>query len=70
MKAMLAGVFPTRAFSTRYAIKDLSYALEMADDAGLDMAAARLAMTRLQQAVEQGYGEEYHPVVLKVIDPA
>jgi 3-hydroxyisobutyrate dehydrogenase-like beta-hydroxyacid dehydrogenase len=70
MKAMLPGAFPTRAFSTRYAIKDLSYALEMADDASLDLAAARLAMTRLQQAVAQGHGEEYHPVVLKVIDPA
>jgi 3-hydroxyisobutyrate dehydrogenase-like beta-hydroxyacid dehydrogenase len=69
MKAMLPGVFPKRAFSTRYAIKDLSYALEMADEAELDMAAARLAMERLQEAVRQGYGDEYHPVVLRVIDP-
>ena len=41
-KAMLPGVFPERAFSTRYAIKDLSYALEMAEASGLDMAAAKL----------------------------
>ncbi len=69
MKAMLPGVFPERAFSTRYAMKDLSYALEMADAAGLDVAAARLAMVRLKQAEEAGYGEQYHPAVLKVIDP-
>ena len=50
MKAMLPGVFPERAFSTRYAIKDLSYALEMAAAAGLDMAAAKLTMERLKQA--------------------
>ena len=69
LKAMLPGAFPERAFSTRYAIKDLSYALEMADAANLDAAAARLAMTRLKQAEEAGYGDLYHPVVLKVIDP-
>jgi hypothetical protein len=69
MKAMLPGVFPERAFSTRYAIKDLSYALEMADAAGLDMAAAKLTMQRLKQADAAGYGALYHPVVLKVIDP-
>jgi 3-hydroxyisobutyrate dehydrogenase len=69
MKAMLPGVFPERAFSTRYAIKDLSYALEMAEASGLDMAAAKLTMARLKQAEVAGYGEQYHPVVLKVIDP-
>ena len=68
-KSMLPGVFPERAFSTRYAIKDLSYALEMAEASGLDMAAAKLTMQRLKQADEAGYGDQYHPVVLKVIDP-
>jgi hypothetical protein len=69
LKAMLPGVFPERAFSTRYAIKDLSYALEMAEASGLDLAAAKLTMERLRQAEADGYGEQYHPVVLKVIDP-
>jgi len=69
MKAMLPDVFPERAFSTRYAIKDLSYALEMAEASGLDMAAAKLTMERLKQADAAGYGDQYHPVVLKVIDP-
>ena len=62
-------MFPERAFSTRYAMKDLSYALEMAEAAGLDMAAAKLTMERLQAGGAAGYGDEYHPVVLKVIDP-
>jgi 3-hydroxyisobutyrate dehydrogenase len=68
-KSMLPGVFPERAFSTRYAIKDLSYALEMAEASGLDMAAAQLTMQRLKQADAAGYGDQYHPVVLKIIDP-
>jgi 3-hydroxyisobutyrate dehydrogenase len=69
IKSMMPRVFPERAFSTQYAIKDLSYALEMADAAGLDMAAAKLTMERLREAVRQGHGEEYHPVVLQTIDP-
>ncbi len=69
MKAMLPGVFPKQAFSTRYAIKDLSYALDMAAAANLDVPAAELTMKRLKQTADAGYGEQYHPVVLKIIDP-
>jgi 3-hydroxyisobutyrate dehydrogenase len=69
VKAMLPDIFPERAFSVRYAMKDLSYALEMAAASGLDVAAAELTMARLKRTVESGYGEQYHPVVLKVIDP-
>jgi 3-hydroxyisobutyrate dehydrogenase len=69
MKSMLPREFPLRAFSTRYAIKDLSYALEMAETAGLDMKAAKLTMERLQQTEAAGFADEYHPVVLNVIDP-
>jgi 3-hydroxyisobutyrate dehydrogenase len=70
MKSMLPREFPERAFSTRYAIKDLSYALAMADAAGIDVPGARLTMQRLREAEQQGHGEEYHPVVLELIDPA
>ena len=69
MKSMLPRVFPAQAFSTRYAMKDLSYALEMAAAAGVDVPGAQLAMQRLREAERQGHGEEYHPVVLQVIDP-
>jgi 3-hydroxyisobutyrate dehydrogenase-like beta-hydroxyacid dehydrogenase len=69
MKAMLPGVFPEGAFSTRYAMKDLAYALELADPSGLDMKAAKLAMDRLKQAEAAGFGDLYHPVVLNMIDP-
>src|SRR5271166_892866 len=69
MKSMVPHDFPERAFSTRYAMKDLSYALAMADAAGLEVEGARLAMRRLQAAEAAGHGENYHPVVLKLIDP-
>jgi 3-hydroxyisobutyrate dehydrogenase len=70
MKSMLPRTFPEHAFSTRYAMKDLSYALEMAEAADIAVPGAQLAMQRLREAERQGYGEEYHPVVLRVIDPA
>jgi 3-hydroxyisobutyrate dehydrogenase len=69
MKSMLLRDFPERAFSTRYAIKDLSYALEMAAASGLAVPGAELTMQRLRQSEQAGNGENYHPAVLLVIDP-
>ena len=69
MKSMLPRNFPERAFSTRYAIKDLSYALEMAAAAGLAVPGAELTMQRLRQSEQAGNGELYHPAMLNVIDP-
>ena len=61
MKAMLAEDFPERAFSTRYAMKDLRYALEMAEASGVVVPGAQLAMKRLREAERLGYGDRYHP---------
>lgn len=68
MKAMLPGSFPKRAFSTEYMLKDLSYALELAREAGLAPAGAETAGRLLQAAIDKGYGEAYWPVLLAVID--
>jgi len=70
MKAMLPGVFPERAFSARYALKDISYALESAAEAGLELSGAELARARLQQAIARGFGEQYWPVIARVIEAA
>ena len=69
IKAIVPGNFPERAFSTEYALKDLSYALLMADEAGLEVAGARLAMKRFEESVAAGNAEKYHPAVRDVIDP-
>jgi 3-hydroxyisobutyrate dehydrogenase-like beta-hydroxyacid dehydrogenase len=68
MKAILPGAFPERAFSTDYARKDLSYALALAAEVGLELRGAALADTLLQQASEAGYGDLYWPVVSRIID--
>lgn len=69
MKSMLPRDFPERAFSTHYAIKDLSYALEMAAASGLPVPGAELTMQRLRASEQAGHGEKYHPAVLLLIDP-
>jgi 3-hydroxyisobutyrate dehydrogenase-like beta-hydroxyacid dehydrogenase len=70
MKAILPGVFPERAFSTEYALKDLSYALELARDAGLRIRGAELIGTILQEAIDAGSGDNYFPVIAKHIGGA
>jgi 3-hydroxyisobutyrate dehydrogenase len=70
MKSMLPREYPERAFSTRYAIKDLSYALEMAAASGIAVPGAELAMQRLKASEQAGNGDKYHPAVLLLIDPA
>jgi 3-hydroxyisobutyrate dehydrogenase len=62
-RAMLPRSYPERAFSTRYALKDLEYALELAAQAGIDAPAARLARRRLLAAIAAGDGERYWPVI-------
>jgi 3-hydroxyisobutyrate dehydrogenase len=67
MKAIVPGNFPERAFSTEYALKDLSYALELAADVGLKIRGAELVGTILQEAIDAGSGDNYFPVIAKHI---
>jgi len=68
MKAIVPGHFPERAFSTEYALKDLSYALELAGDAGIKIRGAELIGQVLQEAIDAGSGDAYFPVIAKHID--
>ena len=65
LKAIVPGVFPERAFSTEYALKDLSYALELAGDAGIELRGAELIGRILQEAIDAGSGDNYFPVIAK-----
>lgn len=65
MKAVLPGVFPQRAFSARYALKDLSYALDLARQSGLRLPGAETAEAYLQAAIAAGEGDLYWPVIAR-----
>jgi len=63
MKAILSGEFPERAFSVRYARKDLSYALQLAHDTGVDARGAQTVDNWYAEAIDAGHGDRYHPVI-------
>jgi len=69
MKAMLPRRFPEDAFGTDYARKDLGYALELAREAGVAAEGALVAQRRLDAASARGFGRNYWPVILNVVDP-
>lgn len=68
MKAMLPGVFPERAFSAQYALKDLGYALELGRDTGVRLRGAELAGEVLRETIAGGFGNEYFPVLARIVD--
>lgn len=68
IKALLPGDFPEEAFSARYMLKDLAYALELAADAGIEAPSAQVVVRRLREAIEAGDGDRYFPVLLNVIE--
>jgi 3-hydroxyisobutyrate dehydrogenase-like beta-hydroxyacid dehydrogenase len=67
MKAMLPDSYPERSFSATYARKDISYALDLAQSVGIHLPGAELADKILGEAIEAGYGEQYWPVIARVI---
>jgi 3-hydroxyisobutyrate dehydrogenase-like beta-hydroxyacid dehydrogenase len=70
MKAILPDSFPERAFSTEYALKDLSYALDLAADSGLALPGAETARDYLTRAIEAGHGKLYWPAIARVVRAA
>ena len=67
MKAMLPRQFPENAFCAEYALKDLSYALELARAGGIEAAGAEVARDRLGAVIGRGYGRKYWPVLLAAV---
>jgi 3-hydroxyisobutyrate dehydrogenase-like beta-hydroxyacid dehydrogenase len=67
MKAMLPDVFPERAFSTRYARKDIAYALDLAKSVDIRLEGAELADRILEEATDAGFGDLYWPVIARTV---
>jgi 3-hydroxyisobutyrate dehydrogenase-like beta-hydroxyacid dehydrogenase len=67
MKAMLKGAYPEKAFSSEYALKDIRYALRLAEEAGFFLHGADNAKETIKKAIRAGFGKEYFPALAKVI---
>lgn len=66
-KAILPDEFPLQAFSTLYALKDLSYALDLADEVGVDAVGARTVGQLMESARDAGFRDEYFPVLRRML---
>lgn len=65
LKSLLPQVYPERAFSVTYALKDLSYALEMGREHGIRTPGADHVAELFQEAISAGDGDFYFPVIRK-----
>ena len=70
LKHMLPGSFPPRSFPTDYALKDLGYALKLADEMGVRARGAETTRTVLIQSRAAGNQDRYFPALIGVVDKA
>lgn len=68
-KYLARDVFPEKMFPTAYALKDVRLALGLAQASGVRPAVAEATAALLGQAVGQGYGMHYYPVIYRLIRP-
>ena len=56
-------------FSTlQRSVKDLTYALALAEELGVDAAGAALVRSRFDEVIERGWGEHYSPVIYRLFE--
>lgn len=67
MKSLLPESYPQKAFSVRYAAKDLAYALDMAAEQGVAAPGAANVAARFEDAITRGDGDLYFPVIRRLL---
>jgi 3-hydroxyisobutyrate dehydrogenase-like beta-hydroxyacid dehydrogenase len=67
-KAMAPRAFPEKAFPMPYTLKDLGYAIELAEQVGVEPRVARLAAEYYEAGVDAGIGEKYFPAIIELVD--
>jgi 3-hydroxyisobutyrate dehydrogenase-like beta-hydroxyacid dehydrogenase len=67
MKSLLPGEFPEKAFSVRYAAKDLAYARQMAAEHGVRAPGTDHVAALFEKAIEAGEGDRYFPVIARLL---
>ena len=67
MKSLLPEIYPEKAFAVDYAAKDLAYALDMAAEQDVTAPGAANMARQFDEAIAQGYGGSYFPVVRRLL---
>jgi 3-hydroxyisobutyrate dehydrogenase len=69
MKSLLPDRHPAEgAFPTRYILKDLSYAIALAQSCGLALEQAGTTQRLLERTAAQGYQDAYYTAVIRTIE--
>jgi 3-hydroxyisobutyrate dehydrogenase-like beta-hydroxyacid dehydrogenase len=68
LKHLVPDHFPEDAFPTDYALKDIRLALELAREAGVKAEAAQHTCALLEATSRAGYGRNYYPAMVKLIE--
>ena len=67
-KAMLPREFPKGGFPPEYALKDIDYVMELAQQTGTSVPVTGLARRYYEAAIANGLGGRYFPAVIEVVD--
>ena len=70
MGSMLPDTHPAQSFPVDYIIKDLSYAIQLAEESGVTMEGAYATRNVLERAAAQGHGDRYYTIMIKAIEGA
>lgn len=69
LRSLLPDRHPTEgAFPTTYIIKDLSYAMALAESAGLTLEQASTTRRLMERTAAAGHGEQYYTSVIRTIE--
>ncbi|WP_216895972.1 NAD(P)-dependent oxidoreductase [Nocardia alni] len=66
--ALLPDQHPTGIFPAAYMRKDLGYTLELAAELGVELPSATLAHSMLDQLCDNGFAQNYHTAVVRLLD--
>ena len=67
MQYMAKEDYPDDLFSVSYSLKDLGYALKLAEETNVNAETGKLVEQRFEEAIDAGYGQCYGPVVYKLL---
>jgi 3-hydroxyisobutyrate dehydrogenase-like beta-hydroxyacid dehydrogenase len=68
LKYMIKGIYPDDLFPLIYSLKDLRYALQLAEEHDVDAEGAQVVERRLLEAIDAGYGDRYIPIIQKLLE--
>lgn len=66
-KAVLTDEYPLQAFSTEYALKDLGYALDLAEQVSVEAVGAKTVCELMESTRDAGHQHEYFPVMRRML---